>query len=130
VVEECSGFSALYAAVTVAFVLAYLSRSRARRIVLVLVAWPLALAGNVLRIVALAILAESRGFEVISTPLHLLSGYLSFVLTLFLVFAFAEPRPGESRGLTTQKCARARVWDPSARPCSDLGPACKPRGEL
>jgi len=93
VVEECSGFSALYAGVTIALVLAYMSRSKARRIVIVLAAFPLALACNVVRVTALAILAETYGYELLDTSIHILSGYVSFVLTLAVLFLFAERHP-------------------------------------
>jgi exosortase len=90
VVEECSGFSALYAAVTIALVLAYLSRSRLRRVVILLAAFPLALACNVARVASLAILVERYGYDLLETPIHVLSGYVSFVLTLAILFLFAE----------------------------------------
>lgn len=93
VVEECSGFSALYAAVTVALVLAYLSRSKARRVVILLAAFPLALACNVVRVGTLAILVEAQGYDVLDTPIHVLSGYASFVFTLGILFLFAERGP-------------------------------------
>jgi exosortase len=98
VVEECSGFSALYAAVTVALVLAYLSRSRVRRVALLGVAFPLAIVCNVARVVTLAILAEARGYDVLETPIHVLSGYASFVLTLVFLFLFAERHPRRADG--------------------------------
>ncbi|MEN8182664.1 MAG: exosortase/archaeosortase family protein [Myxococcota bacterium] len=98
VVEECSGFSALYAAVTVALILAYMARSKTRRAVLLLAAVPLALACNVARIVALAILAEQAGYGLLDTPLHLLSGYITFILTLVALFLLAERQPRGATG--------------------------------
>jgi exosortase/archaeosortase family protein len=98
VVEECSGFSALYAAVTVALVLAYLSRSWVRRVVILAVAFPLAILCNVARVVTLAILGEAHGYDVLDTPIHPLSGYASFVLGLALLFLFAERRPRRADG--------------------------------
>jgi exosortase len=92
VVAECSGFGALYAGVTVALVLAYLSPSWKRRILLMALAAPLALAGNVLRIVGLAILAEWLGFQILNGPAHVLSGYASFVFTLGIIFLLAGTR--------------------------------------
>lgn len=93
VVEECSGFSALYAAVTISLVLAYLSDSKRRRLILLLAPWPLAMACNVARIVILALLAESQGFGILETPIHELSGYVTFLATLGLLFALAEHGP-------------------------------------
>jgi exosortase len=96
VVEECSGFAALYAAVTIALVLAYLSDSPRRRLLLLLLPLPLALAGNVLRVALLAVLAEGFGYGILETSVHVLSGYLSFVLTLVALFLFAERAPRRS----------------------------------
>lgn len=92
VVEECSGFSALYAGVTVALVLAYLSRSWPRRVLVVTASVLLALVCNVMRITVLALLVVWFGFEVLETRAHVLSGYASFVLTLLPLFALAERR--------------------------------------
>jgi exosortase len=96
VVEECSGFAALYAAVTIALVLAYLSDSPRRRLLLLLLPLPLALAGNVLRVALLGVLAEGFGYQILDTPIHLLSGYLAFILTLAALFLFAERAPRRS----------------------------------
>jgi exosortase len=93
VIEECSGFSALYAGITISLVLAYMSRSKLRRAVLVLAAVPLALFCNVLRVTTLAILAEVYGYHLLDTSLHVLSGYFSFVLTLGILFLLAERHP-------------------------------------
>ena len=90
VVDECSGFAALYASITIALALAHLSHSRARRVLLLAVAAPLALGSNVLRVTLLAILAESRGYGILATPIHVASGYATFVVSLGLLFLFAE----------------------------------------
>jgi len=97
VVEECSGFSALYAGITIALVLAYMSRSRRRRAVILGVTFPLALACNVARVSVLAVLAETQGYQVLDTPAHVLSGYATFVLTLAALFLFAERAPRRAR---------------------------------
>ncbi len=90
VVEECSGWSALFAGGTIALVLAYLSSSWRRRVLLLAVTVPLAVASNVLRITILALLSERYGYEILKTPVHVLSGYFTFVLTLVLIMLFAE----------------------------------------
>lgn len=97
VVEECSGFSALYAGITIALVLAYMSRSRQRRAVILAVTIPLALACNVARVSVLAVLAETQGYQLLDTPIHVLSGYVTFVLTLAALFLFAERAPRRAR---------------------------------
>jgi exosortase len=93
VVEECSGWSAIYAGFTVALVLAYLSHSWWRRVLLLAAPLPLALASNVLRITVLALLAEWLGYHLLDTPIHVLSGYATFLLTLALIFLLAERSP-------------------------------------
>jgi exosortase len=93
VIEGCSGFSALYAAVTIGVVLAYLSRSWKRRVVLLLIPFPLAMGVNIVRIFLLALLAEYRGVDVLETWLHPASGWLVFLLASGLMFLFAERRP-------------------------------------
>lgn len=97
VARPCSGFSALYAAIAVSLVLAYLSHTWAQRIILLAVAVPLAVGGNVLRIAGLAILAEWHGFSILKTPAHILSGYASFVFTLSLLFLLAHYLPPRRR---------------------------------
>lgn len=93
VVEECSGFAALYAGITISLVLAYLSHSPRRRLLLLLLPFPLAMLGNVLRVSLLGVLCERFGYEILETPVHVLSGYLAFVLTLLALFFFAERSP-------------------------------------
>ena len=56
-------------------------------------AFPLAVVCNVARVVFLAMLVEWRGYDLLDTPIHMLSGYVSFVLTLAILFLFAERRP-------------------------------------
>lgn len=97
IIEECSGFAALYAAVTLALVLAYLAESPRRKLLLLLAPFPLAMASNVLRVVLLAFLAENIDYDVLETPIHVLSGYMTFVLTLAGLFALAERHPPRER---------------------------------
>ena len=44
----------------------------------------------------LGVLAEGFGYEILDTPVHVLSGYLAFVLTLAALFLFAERAPRRS----------------------------------
>jgi exosortase len=90
IAEACSGYSALFAAVTLALVLAYLGRSRARRALIVVAAPLIALGGNVLRAVALVFLIQWYGEGVLRTPIHQITGIVAFALTLALIFPLAE----------------------------------------
>jgi exosortase len=80
IAEACSGFSTLYGAVTISLVLAYWSRSPRKRWGVVLAAVPLAIFFNVLRCAGLALLVHSQGLSVLETPIHVLSGIVSFGL--------------------------------------------------
>lgn len=98
VIEGCSGFSALYAAVTLGVVLAYLSHSWRRRILLLLIPFPLAIGVNVIRIFALALITQYRGVDVLHTWIHPASGWAIFLLAVGPLFFLAErpPRGGSA----------------------------------
>jgi exosortase len=88
IVDACSGFSTLYACVTLALVLAYMNPSWPRRVVTLLAAFPIAIAGNILRCALFALIVERWGGGTLHTPLHPASGVLTFtaaaVLLIFL----------------------------------------------
>lgn len=84
--DACSGFSTLYAAVALAFLVAYSAPSWRHRVVVLLAAAPLAIAANILRVVMLVALAVWQGFEILDTFVHPLSGLLTFALALPAVF--------------------------------------------
>lgn len=93
VADACSGFSTLYAATAVAFLTAYSTRARGRRILVLLSAAPLAIAANVLRVIALVVLVVWKGPEVLDTSLHELSGVLTFALALPVIFWLGDDGP-------------------------------------
>jgi len=100
VADACSGFSTLYAAVTLSLILCYLVPSTARRMLLIPGAWLLAIACNVVRVTILVFLIQYQGKEILESAAHELSGMVSFGLTLVLLFAIAgraalrsEPTP-------------------------------------
>jgi exosortase len=95
VADACSGFSTLYAAVAVAILTAYQAASPARRVLVLLGAAPIAIAANVLRVVVLVLLVVWQGGEILETFVHPLSGIMTFVLALPLIFWLG----GEQRGL-------------------------------
>src|SRR5204862_2153558 len=65
VADACSGFSTLYAAVAVAFLTAYSTQSTTRRALVLLLAAPLAIASNVLRVILLVLLVVWSGPEIL-----------------------------------------------------------------
>ncbi|HHH13734.1 MAG TPA: exosortase/archaeosortase family protein [Thiolapillus brandeum] len=97
VADACSGFSTLYATVTVAVLTAYATRSRWRRVAVLLVAVPLAIVVNVARVVVLAVLVDRFGLDVLHTSAHELSGMATFAVALPLIFWLGyEPRKQEA----------------------------------
>ena len=86
VADACSGFSTVYATVTVAVLTAYAARSRWRRMAVLLAAVPLAIAVNVVRVVVLVLLVDWYGLDVLHTSAHQLSGLATFVIALPIIF--------------------------------------------
>lgn len=96
VADECSGFSTLYATVTIALILAYLSRSRIRRLLLLALAPPLAILCNMARVSLLAVLVNQQGAAVLETAMHPASGWLTFMAAAVVLFFVAEARRGST----------------------------------
>ena len=92
VADACSGFSTLYAAVAVAFLIAYSTPSPGRRALVLLAAAPAAIAANVLRVVLLVTLVAWRGDAILETFIHPLSGMMTFALALPLLFWLGTTR--------------------------------------
>jgi exosortase len=84
--DACSGFSTLYAAAAVACLTAYSTPSAGRRLLVLLSAAPLAIAANIVRVILLVMLVVWRGNDILQTPLHPLSGMLTFALALPVIF--------------------------------------------
>ena len=97
VTDACSGFSTLYAAIAAAALTAYSCRSTARRIVVLIMAAPIALAANVVRVVLLVAMVDRYGFGVLSTWIHPATGVLTFALALPAIFALGRTQNEEAR---------------------------------
>ena len=82
IADACSGFSTLYASMAFAFLLAYFSRSSTRRVLVLALAAPIAIAANLLRMLMLLHLVAWRGPLILDTFIHPLSGMLTFALAL------------------------------------------------
>ena len=91
VADACSGFSTLYAAITVAFLTAYFCPVWWRRVMVLLVAAPIAIGVNILRVALLVFLVRYYGNDVLETWMHEGSGILTFVLALPLIFWLGTP---------------------------------------
>jgi exosortase len=83
--DGCSGFSVLYASITLALVLAYFSSSWPRRVVTLGVAFPIAMACNALRCALLGLLVQHWGGGILNTVVHPVSGMLTFSAAAALV---------------------------------------------
>jgi len=86
VADACSGFSTLYATVTVAVLTAYTTRTRWRKVAVLVLAVPLAIAVNIVRVVVLTLLVDWYGLDVLRTSAHELSGLATFAVALPLIF--------------------------------------------
>ncbi|MBI4526626.1 MAG: exosortase/archaeosortase family protein [Deltaproteobacteria bacterium] len=86
VVDACSGFSTLYASVATACLIAYIGLNWRWGSLVIIAAAPIAIAANIARVVLLVLLVQWQGAEVVETPLHPLSGILTFGLALPAIF--------------------------------------------
>ncbi len=86
VADACSGFSTLYATVTVAVLTAYFCNSNPRRVAVLLVAVPLAIGVNMVRVLMLTLLVHWVGLDVLKTSAPEISGLLTFMVALPVVF--------------------------------------------
>lgn len=91
VADACSGFSTLYAAMATAFLVAYTAPTWKRSVAVIVLAAPIAVAANVVRVVLLLGLVYWQGTDVLATSLHPLSGMLTFALALPMIFWLGSP---------------------------------------
>ncbi|NOQ14753.1 MAG: exosortase [Methyloprofundus sp.] len=91
VADACSGFSTLYATITIAILTAYLCPSITRRILILCIATPLAIGVNVVRVFLLAMLVHWFGIGILDTIIHEISGLLTFVIALPIIFWLGQP---------------------------------------
>lgn len=90
VADACSGFSTLYAAVGLSIILARYCRSNLRRILIMIAAWPLALACNILRVFILVMGSHLWGVGMLESPLHAASGVATFWIALTGLFLISD----------------------------------------
>ena len=88
--QNCSGLSALHASFAFAILLAGTARSRARRLLLLAVAYPVVVLFNGLRAVVLVMLVLRYGPGVLHLPLHGLSGIATFAGALLTLWLLAD----------------------------------------
>jgi exosortase len=90
VADACSGFATLYAAMTIAILTAYFCTSVPRRILLLLIAAPLAVAVNIVRVLVLTLLVNWFGLDILATSAHEISGLLTFMVALPVIFYLGQ----------------------------------------
>lgn len=94
VADACSGFATLYAAVTIAILTAYFCHDIRRKILVLLIAAPLAIAVNIMRVLLLTLMVNWFGLDVLATSAHEISGLLTFMIALPIIFFLGQnPAP-------------------------------------
>ncbi len=87
VAEACSGIRSLFSLITLTVIYGYLAESKiGTRVLLVLIAVPISILANALRIAVTGVVVEYWGVEGAQGTPHLLSGWLIFAGSLALVF--------------------------------------------
>jgi exosortase len=108
VAEACSGVRSLFSLITLTVIYGYLAETKIKiRVLLALIAVPVSVLANALRITLTGLVVEFWGLEGAQGTLHLLSGWLIFAGSLALIFLFhrlsqsvlaSEPEPGQQAG--------------------------------
>lgn len=87
VAEACSGVRSLFSLITLTIIYGYLAQTRIRvRVLLALLAIPISVLANALRIAVTGLFVEYWGLQSAEGTLHLLSGWLIFGASLALIF--------------------------------------------
>ena len=89
VAEACSGVRSLFSLITLTVIYGYLAESKIRvRILLALIAIPVSVVANAMRIAVTGVVVEYWGLEGAKGRLHLLSGWAIFASSLAIIFFF------------------------------------------
>ena len=104
VAEACSGVRSLFSLITLTIIYGYLAEAKTGvRVLLALIAVPISVLANALRIAVTGLVVEYWGIQGAQGPLHLLSGWLIFASSLALIFLvhrlsqvlfLSKPTPG------------------------------------
>jgi exosortase len=87
VAEACSGIRSLFSLITLTVIYGYMAETKVRvRVLLALLAIPVSVLANALRIAITGVVVEHWGIAGAEGTLHLLSGWLIFAGSLALVF--------------------------------------------
>ena len=89
VAEACSGVRSLFSLITLTIMYGYLAEVKTGvRVLLALIAVPISVLANALRIAVTGLVVEYWGVQGAQGTLHLLSGWLIFASSLVLIFLF------------------------------------------
>lgn len=89
VAEACSGIRSLFSLITLTVIYGYVAETKIRvRVLLALLAIPVSVLANALRIAMTGVVVEHWGIAGAEGTLHMLSGWLIFAGSLALVFLF------------------------------------------
>lgn len=89
VAEACSGVRSLFSLITLTVIYGYLAESKIRvRILLALIAIPVSVVANAVRIAVTGVVVKYWGLEGAQGRLHLLSGWAIFASSLAIIFFF------------------------------------------
>jgi exosortase len=87
VAEACSGIRSLFSLITLTVIYGYLAETKTGvRVLLALIAIPVSILANALRIAATGVVVQYWGVEAAQGTPHLLSGWLIFAGSLLLIF--------------------------------------------
>jgi exosortase len=87
VAEACSGIRSLFSLITLTVIYGYLAETKTKvRVLLALIAVPVSILANALRITVTGLVVHYWGLEGAQGTLHLLSGWLIFAGSLLLIF--------------------------------------------
>lgn len=83
IADPCSGIRSLMALLALGTVIAYYSNTHLiKKVIIVLLAIPIAFIGNTLRVVFFAVVLENKGVIITEGPLHTISGMVVFAFAL------------------------------------------------
>jgi exosortase/archaeosortase family protein len=77
-------------------ILIYYSKTRLRKLVILALVFPLAIASNILRAIFLVLISQQWGSEILDTEIHGASGVASFGLVIVLLYSISD-MPRRSR---------------------------------
>lgn len=114
--DVCSGLRSLVALLALAMLMAHLQRSRRKAALIVVLAVPIAMVGNGVRIAILSWLAARGTPAEPDTWLHEATGYVVYLVSLGLLLALASLPAGQVMPHVSQSQSQTKQRIPPSRP--------------